>query len=90
MLPLKDQLGLLLYNQTTRDDLLYRSTYAPNDSYDSIFSGSHYQSIKDQLFENEYDIAIGIYIDGFKPQFKSSHSLTMVNVVIYNYHPLIR
>jgi hypothetical protein len=91
MLPLSTQLGLLLFNTETRKDLLYRANYTHNENfYDSIFSGSHYQAQKHQLFESPYDIAIGLYVDGFKPPAKPSTSLTMVHIVIYNYHPSIR
>jgi hypothetical protein len=90
MLPLTQQLMLLLFKSKTRQDLLYRANYMPDDSYDSIFSGSQYQSQKEELFRNIYDIAIGLYVDGFTAPHKSSHSLTMVNVVVYNYHPSIR
>jgi hypothetical protein len=90
MLPLTQQLMLLVYKANTRQDLLYRANYLPDDSYDSIFSGSLYQAQKHRLFRNIYDIAIGLYVDGFTAPNKSSHSLTMINVVVYNYRPSIR
>lgn len=90
MLPLTGQLGLLLSDASTRRDLLYRANHSPDDSYDSIFSGSQYQSQKHRLFTNPYDLAIGLYVDGFTSPKKPSHKLTMVHVVVYNYHPLIR
>jgi hypothetical protein len=85
-----EQLGLLLYNKGTRQDLRYRFIYDTTDSYDDIFGGSYYQGLMDQHFTNEYDIAVGLYTDGFTPSSKSSSSLTMVHLVIYNYHPSIR
>ncbi|SAL95675.1 hypothetical protein, partial, partial [Absidia glauca] len=90
VLPITQQLGLLLYNKETRQDLHHRSEYSLSGNYDDVFSGSYYQGLMDQHFTNEYDIAIGLYTDGFAPSSKSSSSLTMVHLVIYNYHPSIR
>jgi hypothetical protein len=89
-LPLAHQLALLLNDKKTRQDLTYRSNYQASDQHDDILSGTHYQSLKNDLFANEFDIAIGLYVDGFSAASKPSMSLTMVNVVIFNYHPSIR
>lgn len=90
VLPITQQLGLLLFNKKTRQDLHYRSEYSLSGNYDDIFGGSYYQELKDDHFTNQYDIALGLYTDGFTPSSKSSSSLTMVHLVIYNYHPSIR
>ncbi|ORY97018.1 hypothetical protein BCR42DRAFT_399166 [Absidia repens] len=82
MLPLEQQLGLLFYNPGTRKDLLYRANYKQQQDYDSIFSGKHYQSKKHALFTSPYDLAVGLYVDGFKSTLKSSYPLTMVNIVV--------
>ncbi|SAL97130.1 hypothetical protein, partial, partial [Absidia glauca] len=87
VLSVAEQLGLLLYNKGTRQDLRYRSDYETTGDYDDIFGGSYYQGLKEDHFTNQYDIAIGLYTDGFTPSSKSSSSLTMVHLVIYNYHP---
>jgi hypothetical protein len=89
-LPLSQQLALLLYNKKTREDLSYRSDFQLSNEYDDILSGSHYQSLKDELFASEYDIAVGLFVDGFSASSKPGMTLTMVNVVVYNYHPNIR
>jgi hypothetical protein len=90
VLPITQQLGLLLYNKETRQDLQHRSEYSLSGNYDDVFSGSYYQGLMEDHFTNQYDIAIGLYTDGFTPSSKSSSSLTMVHLVIYNYHPSIR
>ncbi|SAL99803.1 hypothetical protein [Absidia glauca] len=64
--------------------MTYRLNYQASDKHDDIPSGTHYQSLKNAIFANEFDIAIGLYIDGFSATSKPSISLTMVNVVNLN------
>ncbi|SAM00071.1 hypothetical protein, partial, partial [Absidia glauca] len=57
VLSVAEQLGLLLYNKGTRQDLRYRSDYETTGDYDDIFGGSYYQGLKEDHFTNRYDIA---------------------------------
>ncbi|KAI8372802.1 uncharacterized protein BYT42DRAFT_616009 [Radiomyces spectabilis] len=66
-LSLKSQLELLIYDQATRNELLYRSTGQTSDEglFEDIFDGSVYMMHGDGLFEDELDIALAFYTDGF-------------------------
>jgi hypothetical protein len=89
-LSLSQQLALLVYHHKLRQDLKYRHNYKHYGNFDDIFSGSHYTEMVDrQLFTNEFDIACGLYVDGFQSSSKSG-TLTLVHLVVFNYHPSIR
>ncbi|SAM02736.1 hypothetical protein [Absidia glauca] len=87
---LADQLALLIFNKATRERLLYRSQYQQTTKMDDIFAGSNYRSVAHQLFPNELDIALSLYTDGFNSSSSKAGKMTMVHVVINNYHPAIR
>ncbi|KAG2216803.1 hypothetical protein INT45_013815 [Circinella minor] len=57
-----------------------------------IFDGELYQRLKneDGIFDNELDIALGLYVDGFDLFNNRQRSMTIFHFVIYNFNPLIR
>ncbi|SAL95181.1 hypothetical protein, partial, partial [Absidia glauca] len=84
-----DILASKLYYPATRQQLLYRHSYMNNtDNMKDIFDGKVYQALlADGKFESQYDIAIGLSIDGFTFFDGSNFQGTMVNMIIFNIHP---
>ncbi|SAL96353.1 hypothetical protein [Absidia glauca] len=68
---------------------LYRHSYLNStDNMKDIFDGKVYQALlADGKFESQYDIAIGLSIDGFTFFDGSNFQGTMVNMIIFNIHP---
>jgi hypothetical protein len=92
VLSIREYMAGKLHQATTRNQLLYRHQRS-NDSgnADDILDGDVYKLlVNDGLFSSQYDIAIGLSIDGFTPLDKSSFQATMVNMTVYNLHPMIR
>jgi hypothetical protein len=91
-----DKLAELLVCDETRERLAYRSDNFPKEQvlnqryssdkvYTDVFDGELYTKFVEQnLFDNKYDIALKIDIDGFKSKF-SSTKLVMVHCVVLNY-----
>lgn len=84
-----DILASKLYYPATRQQLLYRHVYSNNtDNMKDIFDGKVYQAlVADGKFASQYDIAIGLSIDGFTFFDGSNFQGTMVNMIIFNIHP---
>ncbi|SAL99216.1 hypothetical protein [Absidia glauca] len=90
-LSIREYMAGKLHQATTRNQLLYRHQRS-NDSgnADDILDGDVYKLlVNDGLFSSQYDIAIGLSIDGFTPLDKSSFQATMVNMTVYNLRPMI-
>lgn len=88
-LPLADQLAVLLGRSSTREKLNYRlqrETPADGVMID-YFDGEIWKTRQKQLFTNPYDIALMLFVDGFKVFSMSNISLTMVHAVVLNMSP---
>ena len=90
-LPLKDQLITILAYPETRDALcsLRERDYQEHMMVD-LFDGQLFHGRQKNLFINEYDIALALYVDGFKPFKRTRISLTIVHLVVLNLPPEIR
>lgn len=88
------KLSELLACDDVRERLAYRFEQYPNSEilqpsqetvYRDAFDGELYAKfVKDGHFDNKYDIALKIDIDGFRSKF-SSTKMTMIHCVILNY-----
>lgn len=88
-LPLKDQLAVLLGRVSSREKILYRSQReAPNDGMmTDYFDGEAWRIHQQHLFDGPYDLALALFVDGFKVFQMSNISLTMIHAVVLNYPP---
>ena len=89
-LPLRDQLEVLIHHEATRKDLMYRSTFTPSSdgTYRDIYDGGVYRQLGEEgLFSNDLNIALLLFNDGFTAK---ERQLTILNMVILNFSPLIR
>lgn len=92
-IPLKAQLAALLACPETRDELKrsWDSTNADPDGYMSdILHGEAFINNQSDLFTGDYDIALSLFVDGFSPFSHSTTSMTIVHLIILNYHPTDR
>ena len=89
-LPIADQLALLIYHKSSREELLYRSKYqSVSGNYSDVFDGNTYKNLKkDGHFSNPMDIAISLYTDGFT--LFNKQQLTIIHVVVLNIDPIRR
>lgn len=89
-LPLRDQLALILARPETRNKLI-RLSELPDREDDSpmkdIFDGEAWNSEQKFLFNDPYDLALCVFVDGFKPFKRTSISLTLVHVIVMNFPP---
>ena len=93
---ISDKLSELLACDDVRERLSYRHDNYPkeyvlsernnsNKVYKDAFDGERYaRLVEDGHFDNKYDIALKIDIDGFRSKF-SSTKLVMIHCVILNY-----
>lgn len=91
-LPLYKQLATFFNTSDSRQQLLYRAnwkTLRSNQCYRDIFDGRNYQKNK-HLFENEFDLALALYVDGFSPQKRGSVTMVTFMAVILNLPPDVR
>ena len=91
-----EKLAELLACDEVRERLAYRCENYPNSHvlrpdvsqkkvYKDAFDGELYaQFVKKGLFDNKYDIALKIDIDGFRSKF-SNTKMTMIHCVVLNY-----
>lgn len=91
-----DKLAELLTCDDVRERLAYRHNNYPKEKvlsqrcekdkvFTDVFDGELYKNfVEKNLFDNKYDIALKIDIDGFKSKF-SSTKLVMVHCVVLNY-----
>lgn len=91
-LSLKEQLALAMTHDITREEMEYRSLYdSVGPDVEDIFGSPVYQKLQDAgLFRSKYDIALGLYVDGFKTFKKSNHSMTIIHFVNLNLPPTLR
>lgn len=85
-LPLGQLLGSMLMSSEYRD--MFRETYnrRTEENLTDIFDASIFDEYV-HLFQNEFDTAVALYIDGFNPfrrNSKGSLSMTIVHLVILN------
>lgn len=80
-----------LSNPSTRMQMQYRARRpitSNNVPATDIFDGAFYKFlVGEHYFDNDDDVAIGLYIDGFNPFNASTFKATIVNMVIYNIAP---
>lgn len=91
-IPLYRQLATFFNTSNSREQLLYRAKWSqPRNAsvYRDIFDGKTYQRHK-HLFENEFDLALALYIDGFSPQKRGSVTMVTFMAVILNLPPDVR
>jgi hypothetical protein len=89
-IPLYKKLATYFATEKSRQSLLYRSKREEIPGlYRDVFDGSRYKRFK-YLFENDYDIALALYIDGFNPQKRGSTHMVTFMAVILNLPPDIR
>lgn len=91
-----DKIAELLISDDHRERLAYRADTFPKDQvlqqrsssekvYTDAFDGELYANfVENNLFENKYDVALTLSIDGFHSKV-SSTKLVMVHCVILNY-----
>lgn len=90
LLSIGDVLSKLLSNETTREQLLYRSQYqqSTDNSYRDYFDGSAYRDCLDKgMFTSENDQAVALYVDGFVNSKRGSVKYTMIHLVLLNFNP---
>ena len=85
-LPLSELLGAMIATPSYRD--MFRETYAREPSKNGlkdIFDGYAFAD-QAHLFQNEFDVALGLYVDGFLPfnYGRSSVSMTIIHLVVLN------
>jgi hypothetical protein len=61
----------------------------PNEVSDYV-ECAEYKKVKNQLFRSDYDVALGLFTDGFQVFKRSSNSMTIVHLVNLNMSPLVR
>lgn len=89
--PLSKQLSTLVANKKMRDLLLYRSEIEAEDGvYKDVFDGSAYKGLTPDLFENDLDIALSIFVEGSNPFKGGEVKMTIVNIIVLNLPPLER
>ncbi|KAI8329664.1 hypothetical protein BC941DRAFT_518632 [Chlamydoabsidia padenii] len=82
-----DTIAVKLRDTKTREKLLYRHNYNSQSSeYNDIFDGQVYKSLKDKHFKGQYDVALGLYIDGFKPFKRGTLNGTLVQLGLDEMH----
>ncbi|KAG2216801.1 hypothetical protein INT45_013615 [Circinella minor] len=87
---LKEQLAIILARPTTRKmlmDLSQRTSCQVPMS--DIFDGSAWRNQK-YLFTRPYDIALSLFVDGFKPFKHTKISLTMTHIIVLSFSPFER
>ena len=90
-LPLKDQLITILAYPETRDALCsLRERTSQQQMMVDLFDGQIFHERQKDFFINEHDIALALYVDGFKPFKRTRISLTIVHLVVLNLPPEIR
>jgi hypothetical protein len=86
-----DQISRQLANNETRELMQCRANYISEpDVYRDIFDGVQYQRMKNEkgLFEGDDDVAVALFIDGFKAtRGVASSSLTLINLLNMNLDP---
>ncbi|SAL96870.1 hypothetical protein, partial, partial [Absidia glauca] len=89
VLPVGDQIGLMLYHRQTRDLLLHDYDIRINNStYKDIFDGSVFG---DLVLDGDWtNIYVGIYFDGFTSKDKKSQALGVIHIIIFNIDPTKR
>lgn len=92
MISIGDYLSNMLCNEEARNMFLYRSNReAKNNVYQDIFDGDIYKSLKKQnLFNNNSDIALALFVDGFTTQRKGKRTMTIIHCIIFNVDPSSR
>ena len=91
-IPLYRQLASFFNGQESRNKLLYRTKMeqtAVDGGYKDIFDGDLYKRHK-HLFQNEHDLALALYTDGFVPHARGSTTMVTFMAVILNLPPDIR
>jgi hypothetical protein len=86
VLPVGDQIGLLLCHCQTRDLLLDDYDIRTNNpTYKDIFNGSVFGNL---VLDGEWtNIYVGIYFDGFTSKDKKSQALGVIHIIIFNIDP---
>ncbi|KAL4209292.1 hypothetical protein AB4K20DRAFT_1868932 [Rhizopus microsporus] len=81
MISIGDHLSNTLCNEEFRDMFLYRSSrVTKNNVYQDIFESGIYKSLKQQnLFNNDLDIALALFIYGFTTQIKGKGTMTIIH-----------
>lgn len=92
MISIGDHLSNTLCNEEFRDMFLYRSSrVTKNNVYQDIFESGIYKSLKQQnLFNNDLDIALALFIYGFTTQIKGKGTMTIIHCIIFNADPSSR
>ncbi len=81
-------------NANSRDKFLYRArkdAAAETEKFKDYYDGSAYKYAKTKnMFSNEYDIALSLYVDGFHRGQRGKESMTIVKAVNMNLAPAER
>ncbi|KAG2216889.1 hypothetical protein INT45_010585, partial [Circinella minor] len=86
-LPLSQHLGSYFQSPALRHLMGYRWRQSVQTTMKDIFDGTAYLSMRDQLFKQPEDIAIGLFTDGFNVFKKRSYTITLVMATILNLPP---
>ena len=86
-LPLSQHLGSYFQSPALRHLMGYRWRQSVQTTMKDIFDGTTYMSMRDQLFKQPEDIAIGLFTDGFNVFKKRSYTITLVMATILNLPP---
>jgi hypothetical protein len=79
-----------LYHPLTRHQMLYpsRRQQVPGVITD-IFDGAVYKDmVMKGYFTSQYDVAVGLSVDGFSPFNAGNFQCNLVNMVVYNINPM--
>ena len=83
--PLKQQLAVLIKDKETRKLLMNWSTLKNIDgTLEDIFDGGAYKELKDIYFEDDLDLALGLFTDDFTRFRRGGQSMTIIHLVILN------
>jgi hypothetical protein len=91
-----DIISRLLANPDTRAELRYRHEYDNRENAEpniiaDFFDGEEYKAFKrNNNFQNEHDVAIALFNDGFVTTNRGGRLFTMMHVVVLSYNPQLR
>jgi hypothetical protein len=96
MMSIGDIISRLLANPDTRAELKYRHEYDNRENAEpnviaDFFDGEEYKAFKNNNnFQNEHDVAVALFNDGFVTTNRGGRLFTMIHVVVLSYNPQLR
>lgn len=92
LLSIGDYISNMLAKEDTRQMFRYRSTRNTEvNTYQDIFDGDVYKDLVNKgFFDNELDVALALFVDGFTTQRKGKRTMTVIHCIILNVDPSSR